>query len=117
MKATAKSQLDPSAVGWTFLTNHGHVLLCLVENPEARMREVALRVGITERAVQRIIAELEEAGYISRQREGRANNYVVHKDRFLRHPVEGHCTIADLVRMVTRKPRRPPPPRKNARRA
>ena len=109
MKATTKSQMDPSAVGWTFLTNHGHVLLCLVEDPEARMREVALRVGITERAVQRIIAELEEAGYISRQREGRTNTYSVHQDRFLRHPVEGHCTIADLVRMVTRKRRRAVP--------
>lgn len=112
MKATVKSQSDPSAVGWTFLTNHGHVLLCLVEDPEVRMREVALRVGITERAVQRIIAELEEAGYIGRQREGRTNRYVVNEDRFLRHPVEGHCTIADLARMVVGKRQRPGPRRK-----
>ena len=63
MPSTVKSKADaPSAsTGWTFLTNHAHVLLCLVENPEARMREVAARVGITERAVQRIVAELEEA--------------------------------------------------------
>lgn len=106
MRATAKSQpVGTSPAGWTFLTNHGHVLLCLVEDPKARMREVAIRVGITERAVQRIVAELEEAGYISRRREGRANRYIVHKDLFLRHPIESHCTIAELTRMVIGKRR------------
>ena len=102
MRATVKSQVDPSSAssGWTFLTNHAHVLLCLVENPEARMREVAVRVGITERAVQRIVAELEEAGHLRRVREGRANRYIVHEETFLRHPVERHCTIAALIGMV-----------------
>lgn len=101
MRARAKPKSDASSpAGWTFLTNHAHVLLCLVENPEARMREVAVLVGITERAVQRIIAELAEAGYLSRMREGRSNRYIVHGDLFLRHPVESHCTIAELVGMV-----------------
>ena len=96
MRATAKSKPDgpSSSASWTFLTNHAHVLLCLVENPEARMRDVAVRVAITERAVQRIIAELEEAGYLSRMREGLANRYTVNESLSLRHPVEGHCTIA-----------------------
>jgi len=118
MQATAKSKSDaPSSASWTFLTNHAHVLLCLVENPEARMREVAARVGITERAVQRIVAELEEAGYLSRLREGRANRYIVHEDLFLRHPVESHCTIAGLIEMVIGRRRRAEPSRKGARRA
>ncbi|NGX96800.1 MAG: winged helix-turn-helix domain-containing protein [Candidatus Afipia apatlaquensis] len=118
MLAIARSQSDASpSASWTFLTNHAHVLLCLVEKPEARMREVAVRVGITERAVQRIVAELEEAGYLSRMREGRANRYLVHEDLFLRHPVEGHCTIAGLIGMVLGNPRRPQSSRKSARNA
>ena len=115
MLATARSQSDASpSASWTFLTNHAHVLLCLVENPEARMCEVAVRVGITERAVQRIVAELEEAGYLSRMREGRANRYLVHEDLFLRHPVEGHCTIAGLIGMVLGNRRRGEASRKSA---
>lgn len=118
MQATAKSRSGVSSpAGWTFLTNHAHVMLCLVEQPEARMREVAVRVGITERAVQRIVAELEEAGYLSRMREGRANRYLVHDNLFLRHPVESHCTIAELIRMVTGRRAHAHSSRKGARRA
>lgn len=118
MQATAKSRSGTSSpASWTFLTNHAHVLLCLAENAGARMREVAVRVEITERAVQRIVAELEEAGYLSRLREGRANRYIVHEDLFLRHPVEGHCTIAELVGMVIEKRRRADTSRKAVRRA
>ena len=102
MLAMEKSKSDaPSSPGsWTFLTNHAHVLLCLAGNPEARMRDVAIRVGVTERAVQRIVSELEEAGYLSHVREGRANVYTVHESLPLRHPVEHHCTIAELIGMV-----------------
>ena len=102
MLAMEKSRSDaPSSPGsWTFLTNHAHVLLCLAGNPEARMRDVAIRVGVTERAVQRIVSELEEAGYLSHVREGRANVYTVHESLPLRHPVEHHCTIAELIGMV-----------------
>jgi predicted transcriptional regulator len=118
MLATARSQSDASpSASWTFLTNHAHVLLCLVQNPEARMREVAVRVGVTERAVQRIVAELEEVGYLSRMREGRANRYLVHEDLFLRHPVEGHCTIAELSGMVLGNRRREGASRKSTRHA
>ena len=85
---------------WTFLTNHSHVLICLALDPHLRLREVADRVGITERAVQKIVAELEEAGVIQRHREGRRNSYTIHRDRPLRHPVESHRKIADLLAMV-----------------
>ena len=83
--STAKSQAKapvkraaPPAAAWTFLTNHSHVLLCLAANPELRVRDVAARVGITERAVQKILAELEQAGVLSRVREGRRNRYEIH---------------------------------------
>jgi predicted transcriptional regulator len=102
MKTRARIKKDDAlaAAGWTFLTNHAHVLLCLAESPASRMREVAARVGITERAVQRIVAELEEAGYLNRIREGRANRYTVNEGLPLRHPIESHCTIAELTEMV-----------------
>jgi predicted transcriptional regulator len=88
------------ATPWTFLTNHSHVLICLSEDPEVRLRDVAERVGITERAVFRIVADLEEAGVITRHREGRRNQYEVHGDRPLRHAVEEHRTVGDLLGLL-----------------
>jgi len=85
---------------WTFLTNHAHVLLCLAEQPEMVMREVAQRVGVTERAVQRIVAELEAAGYLVRYREGRRNRYQIKADLPLRHPIERHQRVAALLALV-----------------
>ena len=87
---------------WTFLTNHAHVLLCLSDGPEVRVRDVALRVGITERAVQRILAELEDAGYIQRSREGRRNVYAVRADLPLRHPIEAHRDVESLLALARR---------------
>jgi DNA-binding Lrp family transcriptional regulator len=84
-------------MSWTFLTNHAHVLLCLAQDPEALLRDVAARVGLTERAVQRIIAELEEARYLVREREGRCNRYYIRADLPLRHPIECHRSVAALV--------------------
>jgi DNA-binding transcriptional ArsR family regulator len=94
----------PTALGWTFLSNHGHVLLCLAAEPEMRLRDVAVRVGITERAVQRIVAELEDAGYLERNRNGRRNRYEFHPAIHLRHPVEGHRTIGELIDFVIGRP-------------
>lgn len=88
---------------WTFLTNHSHVLLCIAADPEARMRDLAEQVGITERAVQRIIDDLAEAGYLEIEREGRRNRYTIHKELFLRHPVEQHCELAGLIGLVLGK--------------
>lgn len=89
---------DPS--GWTFLTNHSHVLVCLHRDPRVRTREVAERVGITERAVQRIVVELEAAGIITREKAGRRNVYHIDHGRPLRHPVERGRTVRDLLRLV-----------------
>ncbi|MEM8549423.1 MAG: winged helix-turn-helix domain-containing protein [Verrucomicrobiota bacterium] len=85
---------------WTFFTNHAHVMICLARNPEQPLREVALAVGITERAVQRIVADLEEAGYLNRERDGRRNTYSIHPEVRLRHPLEAHRSIGDLLDVV-----------------
>ncbi|MCS6772148.1 MAG: winged helix-turn-helix domain-containing protein [Kiritimatiellae bacterium] len=87
---------------WTFLTNHSHVLLCLAQQPDMVLREVAERVGITERAVQNIVADLIEAGVLIRERVGRRNHYRIDPRRPLRHPIEAHRTVADLLRLVER---------------
>jgi DNA-binding transcriptional ArsR family regulator len=82
---------------WTFLTNHAHVLFCVAENPNVRLREVATLVGITERAAQRIVAELEEAGYLERERDGRRNLYRLKPDMPLRHPLDREHQIGELL--------------------
>lgn len=86
--------------GWTFLTNHAHVLLCVASEPEVVMRDVASRVGITERAVQRIIADLEKAGYIQKMRLGRQNRYKVRAKMPLRHAIERHRHVSALIALV-----------------
>ena len=91
---------EPTEPSWTFLTNHAHVLLCLTLDPEARGREVAERVGITERAVHRILSELEEGGYVTRARDGRRNRYTVHGDLPLRHPIERHRSVKEILALV-----------------
>ena len=85
---------------WTFLSNHSHVLICLHRDPSLTLREVAQTVGITERSVQRILGELEEAGYLQRERKGLRNTYKFRLSAPLRHPIESHCKIGDLVDMV-----------------
>ena len=82
---------------WTFLTNHAHVLLCVAENPNVRLREVATLVGITERAAQRIVTELEEASYLEREREGRRNIYRLNPDMPLRHPLDQDHRVGELL--------------------
>lgn len=85
---------------WTFLTNHAHVLLCIARDPAIRLRDVAIEVDITERAAQRIVAELVEAGYLSRTREGRRNHYEVHGELPLRHPMERGRPVGELLALV-----------------
>ncbi len=93
---------------WTFLTNHAHVLLAITRDPEARLRDVAALVGITERAAQRIVAELEQEGYLTRTRDGRRNRYEVHPGVPLRHPLEREHQIGELLDVL--RPERPPGP-------
>jgi DNA-binding MarR family transcriptional regulator len=88
---------------WTYLTNHAHVLVCLAHEPDALMREVAARVGITERAVQSIVADLVDAGVLTRTRLGRRNHYVVDEDARLRHPIESSASVRELLRLVNRR--------------
>jgi DNA-binding MarR family transcriptional regulator len=91
---------ETAALAWTFLSNHGHVLVCIVRDPNIRVREIALAVGITERAVQRILGELEGAGVISRTRRGRRTHYEVNHRQPLRHPIEADHSVGELVRLV-----------------
>ena len=85
---------------WTFFTNHAHVLFVISRDPDIRMRDVAERVGITERAAQRIVAELESEGHLTHERIGRRNHYEVNGDAALRHPIEEHVTIGDLLSIL-----------------
>jgi DNA-binding IclR family transcriptional regulator len=99
---------EPQPRGWQFVTNHTQVLLCIARDPDVRLRDVAQQVGITERAAQRILADLVEAGYVERERHGRRNRYVINGDSpMLRHEAqEGHeigamltlLRLADLPR-------------------
>ncbi len=85
---------------WTFLTNHAHVLICLSSDADLRMRDLAVRIGITERAVSRIIHDLSEAGFLEITKEGRRNHYRVRHDMSMRHPVEAHVQIGSLLETV-----------------
>ena len=85
---------------WTFLSNHAHVLIALAKNSECTVRELADAVGITERAVTQIIGDLQEGGIITRRRHGRNNVYEINADAHLRHDVEAHRTVADLLRLA-----------------
>jgi DNA-binding Lrp family transcriptional regulator len=88
---------------WTFLSNHAHVLLCLAQDANARIRDVAYRVGITERAVQSILADLTREHIVTSTRIGRRNHYEVDGSFHLRHPLEAHRTVRDLVRLLRTK--------------
>ena len=85
---------------WTFLSNYGHVLVCIAGDPGIRGRDIAARVGITERSAQAIIADLVREGYVKRTRTGRRNHYEINRDQSLRHPVEQPHTIGELLQLV-----------------
>ena len=82
---------------WMLLSNHGHVLLYIDTYPDARLREIAAAIGITERAAHKIVTELEQAGYVSRERVGRRNRYQVHREAPLRHARVVGRTLGDLL--------------------
>ncbi len=90
----------PPPPTWTFLSNHAHVLISLARMPDARIRDLAPIVGITERAVQRIVAELVEGGFLTVAKDGRRNHYTINDRLPLRHPVEAPRTVRDLLTVV-----------------
>ncbi len=86
--------------GWTFLTNHAHVLLCVANDPGVRISEIADTVGITERAAQRIVADLIEAGYVDRSRNGRRNTYSINPNLPMRHPMDRDHRVGEILAVM-----------------
>ena len=82
---------------WTFLSNHGHVLVYLAHDPSARVRDIAAAIGITERSAQGILADLEASGYLTKKKVGRRNEYTIKLDKKFRHPSESHKSIRLLL--------------------
>lgn len=93
--------MSPRDRSWTFLTNHGHVLVAISRDPVARLRDLATDVGITERAAQIIVRDLETAGYITKVKVGRRNEYHLDPDRHLRHPAESSVPITSLLELFS----------------
>ncbi len=102
----ANDAAAPARARWTFLTNHAHVLVCIARDPGVRLRDVAERVGITERATQGIVSDLVDAGYVTRTRVGRRNQYAVDADLPLRHPLEQEQVIGMLLDVLSARPGR-----------
>ena len=91
---------DQIASAWSFISNHGHVLVCIGRNSNVRVRDIAQAVGITERAVLRILGELEEVGVIARIREGRRTRYEIDERLPLRHPIEAQHSVGELLQLL-----------------
>ncbi|HMQ10119.1 MAG TPA: MarR family transcriptional regulator [Oligoflexia bacterium] len=86
---------------WTFFSNHAHVLFILYQHPNITMKDISTAVGITERAVHKIIKELEAFYYIKSKKEGRRNTYTLNLNKPLRHKIEKHCKIKDLIQLIS----------------
>jgi predicted ArsR family transcriptional regulator len=106
--ATTGPVRRPAGGAWTFLSNHGHVLLCLAADSHQTLPVLAEQVGITSRAVQLILTDLIQGGYVERTKVGRRNHYRVNPDGHLRHPLEAHHRVADLIAALSPATRRPP---------
>lgn len=100
---------DPGQSGgnWTLLTGHGHVLVEIARNPEARIRDISAAVGLTERTVQAIVTDLESAGYITRHRTGRRTRYTVQRDSTFRHPAQEGLRVGPLLAMLAAENEQP----------
>lgn len=92
--------MNTTEADWTFLSSHAHVLICLAENPQAKLRDLADRVGVTERTIMRLITQLDQAGFLKRSRRGRCNHYEIIAREPLRHPIEARCTVEMLLQTV-----------------
>jgi predicted transcriptional regulator len=89
---------------WRFVTNHAHVLEAIAREPTVRLRDIAATVGITERTAAQIVKDLEQAGYLTKTRDGRRNRYEVHEELPLRHPQHRHHTVGELIRFLEAPP-------------
>ena len=85
---------------WFFFSNYAHVLVCLTHKPQPTTREMAIHVGITERAVQRILVGLIQADVIRVKKNGRRNRYIIDLDKKLRHPLEAHKTVGEFINLI-----------------
>jgi predicted MarR family transcription regulator len=114
MKSHEPQSRTRPASTWGFLTNHAHVLLCVARDPRSRARDIAEQVGITERATQRILADLIADGCVTRTKVGRRNHYTINARGHLRHPVFRDLSIGPLIDVLNRdgqpKPRQTPRP-------
>ena len=102
---TPRKSVENKTPEWTFLSNHAHVLVCIAKNPDIRLSQVALAVGIQERTVHRIVHELSDAGYLKVRKSGRTNSYEVNLDKPLRHPLESDHSIKAIVKPLLKKGR------------
>ncbi|BDM67495.1 transcriptional regulator [Streptomyces nigrescens] len=93
--------MDEAVTRWAFVTNHARVLVAIARDPAVRIRDIAAACGITERTVLRVVADLEEGGYLSRERRGLRTHYTVHLDGMLRHPADGHVSVRTLVSLLS----------------
>ena len=97
------SSAEAAQHSWRFVSNHTQVLLCIAANPEMRLRDIANHVGVTERAAQRIVGDLADAGYVQRERTGRRNRYVINRNREMRHPAQLGYEIGLLLDLLDLK--------------
>jgi hypothetical protein len=95
-----KSSSEENDHQFRFVTNHAHVLVCIAADPGMRLRDIAAAVGITERTAAQIVNELEQAGYLTKTRDGRRNQYEIHEELPLRHPQHRHRSVGDLIRFL-----------------
>ncbi|MHB8692071.1 MAG: helix-turn-helix transcriptional regulator [Solirubrobacteraceae bacterium] len=93
--------MDNGTPNWTFLTNHARVLVCIADDPGVRLREIGERVGITERAAHRIVVELAAAGYITRLRNGRRNEYTINAQLPMHDPIAREQNVGQLLAILT----------------
>jgi hypothetical protein len=92
---------------WTFFSNYGHVLVCLAKNRRSRLRDVAVEVGITERAVQKIVRDLQLEGFLTVSKQGRCNRYKINNRKALKHSLESQCTVGKLLSLVLKSTEAP----------
>jgi DNA-binding transcriptional ArsR family regulator len=98
------------ATSWTFLTNHARVLLCISRDPGIRLRDIADRVGITERSAYSIVQDLAEAGYIIKEKDGRRNRYRIEADLPLPEPSSQERTVGEVLALLAGRDQRPAAP-------